>query len=147
MKLRKPRRTCQLLQVTRSPVGDEYHDQLFKVTCQSEGVQAGSLTAWRRSESGETVMSVRDIGVNRRRHGIGTQLYEKAAEVACEEFGLPLASDRSTSRSKMSEGFWKKQLKKKRARCIGESGSKRCYMAVLSCPAPVSLDGTRRRRR
>ena len=134
------------LKVHRSPKGDDYHDLVFTVTCHVDGVQVGALSAWRRDD--EQVVAVSSVSINKsyRRRGLGTQMYERAAEVACDSFGLPLASDRSTSRSKYSEGFWKKQLRKKRALCVGDSGSKRCHRAVLTCPAPASLAGRQLRR-
>lgn len=49
------------------------------------------------------------------RCGVGTRLYEIAAQGACD-MGYKLASD--SYRSSMSQGFWAKQMKKGRARCI-----------------------------
>lgn len=130
-----------------------YAKDMFRVVCTDpdSGKTVGSITAWRREAAPRTreailTMTVTDSGVSPkvRRRGIGTQLYQEAARVACDDYGLPLASDRSTSRSRSAEGFWKKQGKKKRARCVGDSGSKRCETWVLSCPAPVDLSGRRR---
>lgn len=139
MKAPKPRMTCAIDE--RKAKGYETVD----ITCTVAGVQVGKLAMWKRRESGRDVMSVTNVIVNPsyRRRGLGTQLYERAATVACRDFGLPLASDRHTSRSKLAEGFWKKQLRKKRAICIGESGTKRCEMFVLSCPPPSSLEATK----
>lgn len=50
-----------------------------------------------------------------RRCGIGTKLYEMVAQGACD-LGARLTSDQY--RSEASEGFWAKQVKKGRARCI-----------------------------
>lgn len=50
--------------------------------------------------------------------GIGTQMYEAAWEVACGQ-QRRLASDRS--RSDAAEGFWSKQKKKGRARCVSDA--------------------------
>lgn len=78
------------------------------------------------------VMMVRRIDVvpGSRRQRIGTSLYERAAKVACKEYGIPLASD--TSRSAMADGFWKKQEAKGRAVRINDR-------YVLTCPSPASL--------
>jgi GNAT superfamily N-acetyltransferase len=90
------------------------------------------------------VMMVRRIDVvpGSRRQRIGTNLYERAAKVACKEYGIPLASD--TSRSAMADGFWKKQEANGRARHVDSSHGD---YYVLSCPAPKSLAGVRRGRR
>lgn len=52
---------------------------------------------------------------NQRRCGLGTKLYEAAAKWGCER-GLKLTSD--VLRSTDSQGFWEKQVKKGRARCM-----------------------------
>lgn len=54
------------------------------------------------------------LGVNAKRCGVGTKLYEKALKVACKR-GRRLVSD--SSRTAASEGFWKKQVRKGRAVC------------------------------
>jgi len=55
-----------------------------------------------------------------KRRGIGTQLYEFAAEVACD-LDLPLLSD--SQRSHFSEAFWLKQTRKGRSvPIVGEGG-------------------------
>lgn len=139
MKIAKTRMACSIEE--RKSKGYDTVD----ITCTVAGVQAGKLSMWKCEESGRIVMSVTNsiVKPSYRRRGIGTQLYERAAEVACRDFGLPLASDRHTSRSKFADAFWKKQVKKKRAVCIGDSGGKRCRMYMLSCPAPASLAATR----
>lgn len=100
------------------------------------------------------------IGVSEQyqRCGVGTQLYERAAQLACKTFKKPLRSD--VERSAMADGFWQKQVRKGRAVCLdtvsareddgydaipahGRSG---CYQyALLKCPAPPSLAGVRSR--
>lgn len=70
---------------------------------------------------------------------VGTKLYERAARVACEVAGKPLASD--TQRSKIAEAFWQKQEAKGRARFDVDEGR-----YFLSCPAS-ELGRARRRRR
>lgn len=54
-----------------------------------------------------------------RRAKLGTKLYEKALELTCRE-GLRLGS--SSMRSEFSEAFWRKQVRKGRARCEGGKG-------------------------
>lgn len=88
--------------------------------------------------------------------GIGTKMYEHAAKLACRA-RAPLASD--ATRTKYSEGFWAKQAKKGRATCVARSGGVRleagtfepkgrwsCKHYSLSCPAPRSLAGVKRKR-
>lgn len=83
------------------------------------------------------------------RRGIGTQIYEAAARAACSVFRAPLAS--AGYRTSMSEGFWKKQFSKGRARKIVIKKPARKYgskgktqtVYLLSCPAPTSLKGVK----
>lgn len=99
-----------------------------------------------------------DVEPDLRRCGVGTMLYERAAAEACER-GLRLASDRE--RSKGAETFWRKQVRKGRARCIdrkrrgdryepGRGTQERhwkCGQYALkraACPRPM-LSGRRRR--
>jgi GNAT superfamily N-acetyltransferase len=81
------------------------------------------------------------------RCGYGTQLYQKMRDIACER-GAPLASD--TSRKPKSEGFWQKQYRKGRARCLGpyatggitlipEDAICEQYIMKQTCPADRSL--------
>jgi GNAT superfamily N-acetyltransferase len=115
--------TCKIV---RESVGKEYDKQHFALNCQDEnGQRVGRLEVWRTEVFDVKrirVMTVKhaDVLPRFRRRGIGTSLYEAAAKIACEEYGLPLASDRSTSRSKLADNFWKKQGKKRRATCIGD---------------------------
>lgn len=54
-----------------------------------------------------------------RRRRWGTKLYEEARAMTCE-IGKPLSSD--ITRSEFSEGFWRKQEEKGRARCVPGEG-------------------------
>lgn len=107
---------------------------------------------------------IQGIVVGPKKQRIGTRLYEAAARWACERTGKPLASD--TKRSKYADEFWKKQVQKKRARCalkipredrrrLRESlsvthddssayGRSDCDHYVLKCPAPQTLERSRR---
>lgn len=71
-------------------------------------------------------------GLAPRRCGFGTKLYEEVAKVACAK-GVLLRSD--TSRSEFSEGFWKKQARKGRAKCLGKTG------ASIRIKGPVAEGG------
>jgi len=104
---------------------------------------------------------VSDIRVSpqMQRCGLGTKLYEQAAQYTCEAFKKPLHSD--VERSAMSDGFWKKQVKKGRAVCtvqaqepasstpdwIPVEGRSGCARYRLSCPAPIDLSQPPPRRR
>lgn len=99
------------------------------------------------------VLAVSYAEVLRPGQGVGTRLYEAAAQFACGR-GRQLSSD--TKRSRFSEGFWAKQAKKGRATCdaraggirlrddLTYAGKWRCRRYLLSCPAPSSLAGVRR---
>jgi len=85
------------------------------------------------------------------RCGLGTQLYEQAAQFACAKFKQPLHSD--VERSAMSDNFWRKQVQKGRAVCtaparspasdvpdwVATTGRSSCSRFRLTCPAPMSL--------
>jgi len=80
-----------------------------------ELVASGSLEPF-TLETGEVVLQVVWSHVNtQERCGLGTRLYEKMLRVACKQ-GFRLGSD--TTRSKQSEGFWKKQVSRGRAACV-----------------------------
>lgn len=96
------------------------------------------------------------------RCGLGTKLYEKIAQTSCAKFKRGLMSD--TARSEYSQGFWRKQVDKGRARCVIESmnaknreadpetgivyGREGCERYQLTCPTKsLGLAGRRRRRR
>ena len=97
------------------------------------------------------------------RCGVGTKLYAMAAQLACHE-NRTLVSDES--RTKCSDGFWKKQVAKKRAKCAKKwpeapgthwaddapgcggpaEGRSGCSFYALTKPCPTSLEGPKRRR-
>lgn len=95
--------------------------------------------------------------------GIGTKLYEYMQDLACKH-RLRLASD--TERTRFSEGFWTKQVRKGRAQCrpmkhrsrgatrlnddMKDSGGYwDCYQYEMKnvCPTDRSLAGRRKKRR
>ena len=79
------------------------------------------------------------VSAQQKRRGVGTLLWEVAAAESCSRFKAGLIS--GTTRSPPAERFWRKQEKKGRAVCLGESGSKKrpCLQYQLPCPAPASL--------
>lgn len=132
----------------------DYDESAFGVFALSGKKEVGKITV--RHDG-----SVGWIEVDRslQRAGLATQLYERAAREACKR-STPLRSD--TERSGYSQSFWEKQVRKGRARCesrtgrppTGENsdpgdvifGRGGCVSYALSCPAPKSLSGARRRR-
>lgn len=71
------------------------------------------------SREGLLVSSI-DLHPRAQRKGLGTKLYEVAAEIACN-YDLPLVSDRL--RSRFAEAFWRKQLAKGRAYAVTGRGA------------------------
>ena len=107
------------------------------------------------SNNGFGYPAVEYIEVKKREARIGTRLYEVAARMACEEYGEPLAS--GFIRTEPAEGFWSKQESKGRAEQrpydgfssdeLDEDTNNRDTFYTLTCPAPTSLEGLRRRRK
>jgi hypothetical protein len=103
-----------------------------------------------------TAVEVDLIEVDVQRCGVGTALYTKLAQFACSE-GKTMRSD--SARSAAAEGFWRKQVRKGRARCVpgkgrrvfmtqGETGGPQSWPCkryrIIKCPV-TSLRGVRRR--
>jgi len=128
------------------------------------GRHAGRITLIRR-ESGPPYVS--HVAVDNELRRCGLAIYERAAAMSCREFdNTPLHSD--TERSVKSDGFWQKQVRKGRAKCVrtveeygkeawrtrpivddggpveGRSG---CERYKLTCPAPTDLSRPPHRRR
>ncbi len=83
------------------------------------------------------IVDIAEVDEAHQRKGVGTKLYEIAAAEACKH-GALLAS---RSRSKMSDGFWKKQIKKGRAKVVeGKT------IALVSCSIDT-LSGLKSRSR
>lgn len=51
--------------------------------------------------------------------GLGTRMYERALRAVCD-VGKAYAITSDTTRSEFSEAFWQKQVRKGRARCVGD---------------------------
>jgi GNAT superfamily N-acetyltransferase len=130
-------------QLRISVLGD---DEDTYIRAYMNGDPAGAMNLTEVYEQGDFVLAVTDAAVKPeyRRCGIGTKLYERAMKIACEQ-GLRIASDEL--RSDMSEGFWKKQLEKKRAKCIRGVGGRlpegqwpcRRYVMREACPRKMDL--------
>lgn len=110
-------------------------DGRTKVTAYEGRNSVGMLSFHRRYTQGHEVAQVLQSNVLRPllRQGIGTKLYEAAAEAACEQ-GLQLASSPKWMRSAHSSGFWDKQLRKGRAKDIGDG----VIVLDQSCGADLS---------
>jgi hypothetical protein len=91
--------------------------------------------------------------------GVGTRLYERMYRLACDN-NARLVSD--ATRSRYSEGFWRKQVRKKRAHCIsrrrhatrihsdtGRESLWSCHRYAMKkkCPRRFNLTGPRADRR
>lgn len=116
--------------------------------------------SFKRFKSLGDVLVVQRAEVTTPRCGVGTRMYEKAAAIACEHRAR-LISDRG--RTVASQGFWAKQTRKGRARCVpsdmpGErlkwdsavndfvwTGEWPCerYVMKEACPKKINLSGTR----
>jgi hypothetical protein len=100
--------------------GDVYFDEkgdynvAFSISAHMDHHYMGTFNVRDRRLNGGRALIVEMAKVVSPRCGAGTQLYQRALELACER-GARLASDHS--RTAASEGFWKKQVRKKRARC------------------------------
>jgi len=63
--------------------------------------------------------------------GLGTKLYERALRAACDVGGQQaLVSDKT--RSPFSEAFWRKQVRKGRASCVGDGSESSYYDSPMS---------------
>lgn len=134
----------------------------LRLTARIRGKKVGELEAWTSADG--AYVNVDNIAVGPRDRGIGTKLYGTAAHWACQTARRPLASDER--RSVAAQGFWAKQVRKRRARCVwplsaaerraikqeleftpdekpawGRGG---CARYALRCPAPRSLAGRAR---
>ncbi len=99
-----------------------------------------------RDDKDAFAMSWSGVYAPLRRCGYGTQLYEKLRDEACKR-ERRLLSD--TTRLKPGEGFWRKQVRKKRAECVLWWGDGECrqYGMKTKCPRDRSLAGRKKRKK
>lgn len=145
------------LEVIEAPVGqhDEHHAQFFAFDPTGDLGAIGEVSAYCAPyATGITNMpsscyAGSDVDSRFRNRGIATRLYEEAARWSCDH-GFSFGSD--TCLSIYSKGFWKKQLRKRRARRLvsvmvsGEGKKLRFTRYILPCPPPASLAQAQRTR-
>jgi hypothetical protein len=151
---------CSRVEI-RTYLVDEYEGgRDYELTAFMGGSTVGSMDLSTQELEGRPILGVEYAKVLTPRCGIGTKLYERALQLACEN-GIPLASD--TARTVASEGFWAKQTTKGRAHCyLGDRPGRRlrhtpggfdtegtwpCYRYAMreACPRKLDLSGRRRR--
>lgn len=114
----------------------------FELVC--NGKRQAAIHAAKKKIAGKVRFVVRGVNVLEqfRRKGLGTKLYEMAAQEACRR-RAPLASDERIG--DMSREFWAKQIRKGRATVLSKKGGsekgERAPVYSLTCPAPPSLRG------
>ena len=101
--------------------------------------KVGQIQATKQRAGGKDVLSVHFIEVENRRQGVGTALYEQAAQDACAG-GMLLAS-RGYARNARSGGFWAKQRRKGRTVQLTEDTE------AVRCAYAPNLSGAAKRRR
>lgn len=147
-------KACPRFKVT---MHDSGRLRLFRATTTSESRSKiiGRLETSLHQNEHQVVSILVNPGFQR--CGIGTKLYEAAAKFGCEN-NAPLQSD--THRTDQSQGFWAKQAAKGRAKCLRtvnefptrpdypspKYGRGGCSQYALTCPAPASLAGARKRK-
>lgn len=125
--------------------------------------QVGAIYLRRDTRGMDHILTVETVSVldSYQRCGVGTKLYTHAATIARER-GVPLYSD--SARTKASQSFWEKQVRKGRAKCarkgrgarkismkpgsdiVEERGKWSCQEYVLK-PDAKDLSGLPRRRK
>lgn len=109
----------------------------FEATLYDDLVYIGSIGACRTylPHSNQEVLMVMhiDVRMSHRRRGFGTMLYREMRDIACNN-NLPLSSSPAILRSKMSTGFWQKQLALGRARTFGDARYYHDQVIVLLDP-------------
>lgn len=114
---------------------------MFAALC--NGSACGHISAHRlaRKVGGRVVYGVDDVRVSEtaRRKGVGTKLYEAAANEACARRGR-LASTNRLSEAH-SNAFWEKQEAKGRAVRVRQPGEH--AFVLTDCPASRSVDLSR----
>lgn len=121
------------------------------MTLQYKRIADGDMTRFQVSRDGRPVggmtlesgiyrngLVLAAIGVDRsERGGVGTKLYELALKEACSQ-GKSLISD--SHRSPYSEAFWRKQTKKKRARCKTKGAAPALMSPITDLRKELSRD-------
>jgi hypothetical protein len=131
----------------------------YKIKAFTNGDEAGFM-GLAPDRHGKPFLVVEYVIVKKhRRCGIGTKMYERALQLACED-RVRLASGHL--RTEASESFWRKQAQKGRASCVsgkpatrlrppeegmGPSGEWECgrYAMREACPRKIDLSGRRQR--
>lgn len=98
--------------------------------------KVGQIQATPQRAGGKAVLSVHFIEVESRREGVGTALYEQAAQDACAR-GM-LLSSQSYARNTKSGGFWAKQRRKGRTVQLTDDTE------AITCAHALNLRGRRR---
>jgi GNAT superfamily N-acetyltransferase len=131
--------------------GKKHARDWFRLSARISGQQVGyvGVTRYVVSDARQEALAHPAMQISRifvepeyRKRGVATRLYEAAAKLSCKKYNLPLASDET--RSPEADSFWRKQAAKGRARAVPETEDTGDYY-ILSCPAPPSLAGRRRR--
>lgn len=119
------------------------HRSMFCVEAFDGDRQVGSVCAAPVDQGRRNYVVGSEVEEPYRRRGIAAEMYRRLAEASCAR-GAPLSSD--VLLSDEAEGFWQKQIRKKRARRVRYTRrigkhTVRGHFYVLSCPAPRSLAG------
>jgi GNAT superfamily N-acetyltransferase len=150
------KKACPVLKIKTAELGGSY-----EIYATHKAKIIGFLIARpdSRPVRGKSFLRVEGVEVEPpyRRCGVGTRLYEVAAKLACSR-GETLSSD--VNRSVDSQGFWAKQVKKGRAKCVRPAevrtredgqyafGRDGCmFYALKRCPATTLAGAQPRRKR
>ena len=121
----------------------------FRAYCDDQA--CGRIYAYRSKAkvSGKVVYAVKNIEVNEvaRRKGVGTKLYEAAANEACRRRGSLASVGRNPGAH--SNDFWEKQAAKGRAVRVRQPGGQPAFVLV-ECPSKgmrTDLSGVQRKRK
>lgn len=150
-----------VIQTAAVPWRHDLAKREVEFTCNCPGGVSGSLRIfsnrretearrriYRLPESRGRVWQIKEIDVDvaGQRRGIGTKLYEKAAEFVCTRGGVLVSDDRVADAH--SNDFWKKQVKKGRAVVRRNPINKSFDYAtvVLRCSKAKDLSGVPKRK-
>jgi hypothetical protein len=122
---------------------------------ESGKLERASFTVYRKGEVGTRPVAVLELTRNHsigdavtastveifdpklRRARWGTKLYERGLELACRH-GMTFVS--SSMRSEFSEAFWRKQVRKGRARCLRSTGKNKLVGSYYRIPKMELLE-------